>query len=232
MLTKQLLYIEVANDIKKDIFTDKYQVGEYIPTETELEEKYNVSKITIRRAVEILVQEGYLIKRSGKGTTVISNRPFNKLSKASSFSFYLESIGKTLTKKILSVDEVKNPKIIPEMEELGEKVIKLTRLYYLDEEPYILFNYYLKNIGDYKELENENTSLYNWISKNGVVISNIKDSFLVGKVEDNIKKILDTEHSFLLERHRYSFNNLNKLVEFSQAYYNTSKQKYEIEYEV
>ena len=173
-----------------------------------------------------------MLKRSGIGTKVISNRTFNKLSKASSFSFYLESIGKTLTKKIISVEEVINPKINLEMTELGEMVIKLVRLYFLDGEPYILFTYYLKNVGNYKELEYENASLYNWISKNGVIISNIKDKFLIGEIDEKIKNILDTGDTFLLERQRYSYDSSNKIVEFSQAYYNATKQAYEIEYEV
>ncbi|WZU00109.1 GntR family transcriptional regulator [Erysipelothrix sp. D19-032] len=90
MNRKKLLYLEVAQQIKKDILSGRYPVGSYIPTERELEEMFVVSKITVRNAVEILSNEGYLEKKSGKGTTVLSNRLFNRLSKANSFSSILE----------------------------------------------------------------------------------------------------------------------------------------------
>ena len=53
MRRKSVLYLEVADQIKEDILSGKYPVGTFLPTETELEEMFNVSKITIRRAIEM-----------------------------------------------------------------------------------------------------------------------------------------------------------------------------------
>ena len=62
------------NDIKKDlldkILSGVYQQGSIIPNEYELAEIYNVSRPTIRKAVQILVDEGYLEKRKKRGTIV------------------------------------------------------------------------------------------------------------------------------------------------------------------
>ncbi|QQK08381.1 GntR family transcriptional regulator [Miniphocaeibacter halophilus] len=231
-MNKQLLYAEVAYDIKKDIFNGVYDLDDYIPTEIELEKKYGVSKITIRRAVDILCQEGYLEKKSGKGTKVISNRTFNKLSKASSFTYYLENIGKTLKKEVISVEVIPNPNIIEEQKSMGEKVVKFVRLYYLDDEPYIFFTYYLPYFDGYEKLNEEDISLYNWLRDKGVLIYNIKDSFKVGELDEEGKKLLKMTKPTVLERHRQSYDNLNRLVELSIAYYNSDKQEYEIQYEV
>ncbi|MEE6282936.1 GntR family transcriptional regulator [Georgenia sp. MJ170] len=46
------------------------RVGEMIPTEPELEQQFGVSRATVRRAVEMLVADGYLEKRQGRGTRV------------------------------------------------------------------------------------------------------------------------------------------------------------------
>lgn len=67
------LYQQVMDDIKDNIESGRYREGEKIPSETELSQAYSVSRITIRRAVEELSEEGYLTKRQGKGTFV--NRP-------------------------------------------------------------------------------------------------------------------------------------------------------------
>ena len=90
MRRKSVLYLEVADQIKEDILSGKYPVGTFLPTETELEEMFNVSKITIRRAIEMLATEEFVEKKSGRGTTVLSNRPYNKLSKAGTFTEFVK----------------------------------------------------------------------------------------------------------------------------------------------
>lgn len=64
------LYQQVANDLHEAIVNDVYHVGARVPTETELSRLYDVSRITIRKAIEMLVEEGLLAKRRGKGTFV------------------------------------------------------------------------------------------------------------------------------------------------------------------
>ena len=64
------LYQQVANDLHEAIVNDVYHVGARVPTETELSRLYDVSRITIRKAIEMLVEEGLLAKRQGKGTFV------------------------------------------------------------------------------------------------------------------------------------------------------------------
>ena len=51
MKRTRVLYLEVADKIKEDIFSGKYPVGSMLPTESELEELFQVSKITVRKAI-------------------------------------------------------------------------------------------------------------------------------------------------------------------------------------
>ena len=90
MKRTRVLYLEVADKIKEDIFSGKYPVGTMLPTENELEEMFQVSKITVRKAIELLATDEYVEKKSGRGTTVVSNRPYNRLSKAASFTQILK----------------------------------------------------------------------------------------------------------------------------------------------
>ncbi|MGX6978408.1 GntR family transcriptional regulator [Vagococcus elongatus] len=234
MKGKKLLYIEVAKDLKSDILAGHYPVGTLIPTEIELEKKYEVSKITIRKAVEILSQEGYLEKKSGKGTTVISNRPFNKLSKATSFSAVLENEGHRLTKKIISVEEVDDFTELPEdvRKKLGERIICLTRIYYLDDSPYIFYKHYLPYKENIESLRKSQTSLYSWLGEQGQSISYIRDSFSIEMADEEIKEILNLDKPTYLKRHRYSFNQGRNLVEYSVGNYDVDLHSYVIEYEV
>ena len=65
------LYYSIMEIIKDSIINGIYPVGSLLPTETEFENQFNVSKITIRKAIELLEMDGYVSKKSGKGTTVI-----------------------------------------------------------------------------------------------------------------------------------------------------------------
>jgi DNA-binding GntR family transcriptional regulator len=64
------LYLKVAATIKSRIHSGIYQRGEWIPAAKDLALEFGVSTITIRKAVERLIQEGYLAARQGAGTRV------------------------------------------------------------------------------------------------------------------------------------------------------------------
>lgn len=234
MRRNKLLYLEIADSIKEKILDGFYPIDSKIPTENELELEYNVSKITIRRAVGILVSEGYLEKGSGKGTVVISNRLFNFLSKARSFSTIIESKGHQLTKEIRSIEKVSIDVKDDELHSLFDQdAYKLTRLYYLDNEPYIYFQHYLPVLGDKKKLEKlSQESLYKWLAFHGKQVAHFEDSFKVIKVDKEIKKMLLTKESYILKRTRKAISEESEVIEFSIAYYDTEKQSYMIDYDV
>lgn len=63
-------YEVISNDIRKKIQNGIFTVNSRLPTEPELEEQYQVSRITVKKAIDQLVSEGLLIKRRGSGTFV------------------------------------------------------------------------------------------------------------------------------------------------------------------
>ena len=75
----QLLYATVRQRLLDDIAQGVYQAGQQIPTENELCTQYNVSRITIRKAISDLVADGVLIRWQGKGTFVQSQKVENAL---------------------------------------------------------------------------------------------------------------------------------------------------------
>lgn len=64
------LYRQVMDDLREQMDQGVCVAGDKIPSEAELSERYEVSRITIRRAIEELVGMGLLTKRQGKGTYV------------------------------------------------------------------------------------------------------------------------------------------------------------------
>src|SRR5690606_12704122 len=64
------LYYQLQTILNTKIDNGDWQPGDLIPTENELIKMYNVSRTTVREAINALVNEGKLEKRQGRGTTV------------------------------------------------------------------------------------------------------------------------------------------------------------------
>ncbi|WP_201306698.1 GntR family transcriptional regulator [Companilactobacillus farciminis] len=228
----EILYQKVADDIKKNILSGTYEVGSLIPTENELEQKYDVSKITIRKAVEKLVVEGYLKKKSGIGTRVISNNLFNKLSKAKSYSSIVNESG-NLTKQILTADVLATKDTPVKAETVNKNIVYIKRLYLLDNKPFIIVNHYLPNIDVADELQSlKNQSLYKFLRDNGQEINSFSDEFSAVNIDETDKKILQKQDNLALKRIRRGFDNKGKLIEYTESIYDSNKMPYKIEYEI
>ena len=65
-------YIQIVGSLRYDIDSGKLQVGDKLPSEAELCAQYNVSRVTVRRALDELKSGGYLETKQGKGTYVKS----------------------------------------------------------------------------------------------------------------------------------------------------------------
>ena len=61
---------QLRADLLQQIENGTYAPGDQLPTESELVEAYGVSRVTVRAALAMLVEEGVLVKRRGKGTFV------------------------------------------------------------------------------------------------------------------------------------------------------------------
>ena len=80
------LHEQIYEDIKTKIINNEYKYGAMLPREIDLMSVYNVSRHTIRKAMDRLYNEGYVYKVKGTGTFVKSSKADYKLSNMSSFS--------------------------------------------------------------------------------------------------------------------------------------------------
>ena len=90
------LYAQVEEQLRRDIENGVYSKNGRIPTEAELAKQYNVSRITVRRAVEDLVGQGLVEKKQGKGTFVTAHKFSRRLDTGPmGFTEMCESVGLT-----------------------------------------------------------------------------------------------------------------------------------------
>lgn len=96
-----LRYQRISNEIRRAIDGHNYLPGEAIPAERDLAERYQVSRVTVRRAIEELVGAGVLTRKRGAGTFV-AERVEKQFSKLSSFSEDMRARGRLPSSKWVS----------------------------------------------------------------------------------------------------------------------------------
>ena len=67
----QPLYRQILNFLMEGISSGRFEAGARLPSEKELCEQFKVSRITSKRALDLLADQGYILRRPGKGSFVI-----------------------------------------------------------------------------------------------------------------------------------------------------------------
>lgn len=231
MKKKGPLYLQIKEILKDRILHGEYAIHANIPSEPQLEKEFKVSKITIRNAIKELVQEGYLEKRSGKGTKVIANVSNAKLSKGKRFTEVLVEEGYNITKKIISIDRINLSPEMPLYTVFGDKCLKVDRIYLLNQEPYIYFTHYIL-IDITEDIEDiQITSLYRFLEENNIRLESFRDEFTISTAPAHVSETLHLKSdSEVLKRMRKSSDIEGNVLEYSEGYYNTSKHNYIVTY--
>lgn len=134
------MYRQLSNIIRTNVENGVYEANQKIPTEMELSKKYNVSRVTVRKALEELVEDGILLRKQGKGTFISEKKTTNTNYPQTSFADACLMSGKKPTTRLLSYSmEVPTKKIADFFGiEQTEMVIKIRRIRMADGEPIIL----------------------------------------------------------------------------------------------
>lgn len=101
------LYQQLMDVIIENIKNGTYKAGDKLPTETELEAIYNVSRITVRRAVKELCDKNILVKKQGKGTFVLDSSLRIRLNEIGGFHEAVEERNQTAFSELLSLEKKK-----------------------------------------------------------------------------------------------------------------------------
>src|SRR5450830_1354371 len=88
------LYMQIARKLSDDVRNGRYQVDQALPSERTLSELLDVSRVTARKAIDQLVEQGLVVRRRGSGN-YIAPRIEQPLSNLSSFSEQLQQRGYT-----------------------------------------------------------------------------------------------------------------------------------------
>jgi len=137
------LYAQVKNEIRNEI-ENRLKPGDILPTEPELEKRFTVSRITIRRALDELESEGFIVRQQGRGTFVREQPIAQELPQLISWSEQLRQKGlepKSASCEIELTEPTKEQAVLLNLSP-GERVVRIRRLRCANDEPIcIMINY-------------------------------------------------------------------------------------------
>ena len=135
------IYYQIKQAIKNWIISKEFNLGDKIPSENELVDKFNVSRLTVRQAISQLRQEGFLISKRGEGTFVTTDQ--NLLNSLNiefrglmGEIFYKARKAETTS---MAINRIIAPKYVQEKLELGEKpkeIVQIKRVRTLADRPF------------------------------------------------------------------------------------------------
>ncbi|MCF6095259.1 GntR family transcriptional regulator [Microaerobacter geothermalis] len=145
------LYEQLKNKIIEQIDEGILKPGQQIPSERELCEKYNVSRITVRQAISLAVNEGILLRSHGRGTFVAGPKIQQGLTKISNFEQTLAQQGIVGSTDLLNTDVIPNDFYFSRLLNISinEPIVNIELLGYGNELPLVYYtSYFSFNIGN------------------------------------------------------------------------------------
>jgi GntR family transcriptional regulator len=138
--TGKPLYLQIQEHLLQKIEEGIWPEESMIPTEAELCKEYNVSNITVREAIKLLVMEGMLSRTAGKGTFVTKRKLEQRLNRFFSFTRWANQNGLKPASRILRVETMESDRHIARHlnRSEGSPVTRIERLRLGDEEPLML----------------------------------------------------------------------------------------------
>ncbi|MCE2571259.1 phosphonate metabolism transcriptional regulator PhnF [Motilimonas eburnea] len=129
-------YQEIAQNLEAEI-TQHYQAGQYLPPEQRLADRFQVNRHTLRRAIDELVAQGWLLRQHGKGVKVLKKPMRYPLHASAKFTDNILNLGAAPTSQRLQFGYVDACKDVADAlaVPLGSKVIQLMTLRFLDNTP-------------------------------------------------------------------------------------------------
>lgn len=240
-LTFMHKYLLIENYLKELIEKKIIRQGDKIETEEELALRFNVSRPTVRQAINRLVQNGYLTRIKGSGTFVTEPKLLHiSTSFISSYRREAAEQGYEIGTEVLELSAVKADEKV--CEKLGIKeqssVIKLTRLRRIKErkeaKPAVYTTVYVpfKMFPEMEKIDFTDTSLYDTLEEHGFKISRVNRELEVVQPPREVREALRLdawEPAVFISSKGFLEN--GSAMEYAESWYPASTSKFLIELE-
>lgn len=227
------LHLQAQQILRQLIESEEYKNGKMLPKEVDLSKQLNISRNTLRQAINQLVYEGLLVRKKGVGTKVVRKGINGGVKNWMSFSQEMKKLGIEVRNYELHLSHKKpNPEIagffgIDEQ----TRCVVMERVRGNPEFPFVYFISYFNPKLPITGEENYNMPLYEMLETNyGIVVKVSKEEISARLAGDSIAEKLEISASDpILIRKRFVYDDKGIPVEYNIGYYRADSFTYTIE---
>jgi DNA-binding GntR family transcriptional regulator len=223
------LYYQLKEYLLQEI-KKNYQAGDLLPSEGEIEKKYGVSRITVRKAIEELSHEGIVVKKQGRGTFVMEQKILYDANIIGSLTQRLEAQKHQLKTKSIEYITITEAHHVKELLEC-DTLLCIKRFRILDGVPFALMLNYIDarkvpNLQEKFDME----SLYTLYKEQYNISFYHAEETVEAKsaTKEQARKLQIAENTPLLCLQRLSYDKQNRPTEYSDIVIKADMYKHKI----
>lgn len=227
------LYYQLYDIIINKIESGIYKEHDKLPSERELCDKYNISRATVRKAMDELEKKDYIYKEHGRGIFVSPKAFKQDLLNFYSFTEEMKKIGRKPSSEVINFEKINvDEELIKKLNcKKGIEFYKVTRLRLADEEP-MMFETSFLPVERFKGLTKkdlENNAMYDiFRNKYNVIFKKAEENFQATAIRENESLYLDVKKGspgIFLERYTYENDNI---IEYTSSIARGDKFKFHV----
>lgn len=229
-------YLQIYEYLHGMIRRNKIQLGDRLPTEMELSERFGVNRMTVRKAFDKLVIEKMVDRKRGQGTYLIATAPAEfiySLDITTGFFKDISNYGLCPTSRTLRVEVVKANEKIAAFLGLNSdnRVISMLRVFYADDDPIMIEKNYMP-YSEFKDLLNMDLSGLRYPllkEKYNIVPHHTNQTFTAVICDDAAKKIFGfSKPQACVELEFVVYDNSNVPIEVGYYLYRGDRYRFNI----
>ena len=228
------LHQQAEDLLRRMIQQEEYQHGRLLPSEVELSQQLNISRNTLRQAINRLVYEGLLIRKKSYGTTVAPLKVMGNARNWMSFSQEMKKQGMEVENFELHISRKKAPAEATDFFKCSPdtRLLCLERLRGRPGLPFVYFiSYFNPDIPMTGEEDLAQPLYENLEKKYGVRVKTSREMISAAAVDAELADKLEiNEGEPILVRKRFVFDVDNMPVEYNIGYYRADSFTYSIEF--
>jgi GntR family transcriptional regulator len=225
------LYFQVSAFIEQSIESGRVPNGSLFANEIQLAQQLGLSRPTIRRAMQDLVDKGLIVRRRGIGTRVVQPKVRRPLELSSLFED-LAGSGQTPTTVVLEAGLVPSDETVAAQLDVptGTEVLKIVRLRSAVGNPIAkLTNYLPETVGELTSKDLEEHGLYELMRGRGIHLHTATQTVGARNATATEARLLDErKNAALLTMQRTTYDDQGSVVEFGDHIYSASRYSFEI----